>query len=256
MYTVINENISRLTMPYKDIYTTVYTVKTPEGVLLFDAGSFDTDAEEYVLPFLNAAGVSPCDVKYVFISHNHGDHSGGLRELIKHLPNAEIIARYPKLKELYCDYNVIAPDEGEMFMGILKAVHITGHSDDSCGIFDTRTNTLISGDALQLQGIIGSGEWGSNISLPASHIADVKKLKEMDIKEILTAHDYEPYGWRYTGDIVEKALDECINTLYRMRDMIISNSGCDDEEIAERYNAPDKPRVGAHVFGAIRREIL
>ena len=29
----INENIYRLTMPYKDIFTTVYTIKTYNGIL-------------------------------------------------------------------------------------------------------------------------------------------------------------------------------------------------------------------------------
>lgn len=29
----INENIYRLTMPYKDIFTTVYTIKTDNGIL-------------------------------------------------------------------------------------------------------------------------------------------------------------------------------------------------------------------------------
>jgi hypothetical protein len=38
--TQISEHIHRLTLPYKDIFTTVYTVRTPEGVLLFDAASF------------------------------------------------------------------------------------------------------------------------------------------------------------------------------------------------------------------------
>ena len=37
--TSLTDKIHRLTIPYKDIFTTVYTVKTDTGVLLFDAAS-------------------------------------------------------------------------------------------------------------------------------------------------------------------------------------------------------------------------
>ena len=43
--TQINENIYRLTIPYKDIFTTVYAVKTESGALLFDCASYDEDIE-------------------------------------------------------------------------------------------------------------------------------------------------------------------------------------------------------------------
>ena len=46
----INENIYKINTPYKDIFTTVCTVKTPDGVLIFDAASYDEDVESYILP--------------------------------------------------------------------------------------------------------------------------------------------------------------------------------------------------------------
>ena len=79
----MNEHIHRITLPYKDIFTTVYTVKTDKGVLLFDAASYDTDLEQYIQPMLDELNITAEDLKYVFISHNHGDHSGGLRPIIE-----------------------------------------------------------------------------------------------------------------------------------------------------------------------------
>ena len=67
----------------KDIFTTVYTVKTDKGVLLFDAASFDTDLDAYIQPMLDELKITAEDLKYIFISHNHGDHSGGLRPIIE-----------------------------------------------------------------------------------------------------------------------------------------------------------------------------
>ena len=52
-YTVVNENIYRLAIPYKDIFTTVYVLKAPEGVVLFDAASYPQDITDWVVPFLS-----------------------------------------------------------------------------------------------------------------------------------------------------------------------------------------------------------
>ena len=84
----INENIYRLTMPYKDIFTTVYTIKTDNGVLLFDSGSYDEDIENYISPFLKQLEITADMIKYVFISHDHKDHAGGLGAFVKKFPNA------------------------------------------------------------------------------------------------------------------------------------------------------------------------
>ena len=116
----INENIYRLTMPYKDIFTTVYAIKTECGVLIFDSGSYDEDIETY-------------------------------------------------------------------------------------------------------------------------------------IQHILTAHDYHPYGYSYVGeDAVQKALDVCIDPLYKIRDLILENPDADDEKICMLYNSSETPTLGAHVVSAIR----
>ena len=50
---VLTNRITRLEIPYKDIFTSVYAVKTNCGALLFDAGSYDSDVTELILPFLN-----------------------------------------------------------------------------------------------------------------------------------------------------------------------------------------------------------
>ena len=65
-YEQINENIYRMTVPYKDIYTTVYLIKTKVGNLLFDIASYDEDISDYIEPFLEEVGVSPENLKYVF----------------------------------------------------------------------------------------------------------------------------------------------------------------------------------------------
>lgn len=254
--TKINENIHRLTLPYKDIFTTVYTIKTDGGILLFDSASYDEDIENYILPFLDKLEITADMLKYVFISHNHKDHAGGLNEFMKKFPKTIIISRSTMLKEQYMDYNVLVPEDDDIVSDVLKVITIPGHTQDSSAIFDTRTKTLISGDCLQLYGIYGSGKWGSNISFPKEHIDAIYKLRQMDIQQILTAHDYHPYGYSYVGsEAVAKALDSCVSPLNEIKTLICQNPDADDEQICMLYNSFDNPTLGCHVVTAVRKNL-
>lgn len=255
--TKTSDTIYRLTLPYKDIFTTVYTVRTNEGVLLFDAASYDTDIE-HIKEFLAQAGVSRDELKYVFISHNHTDHAGGLNAFIKEYPDVCIISRCPRLREKFADHKFITPEDGDTFLDVLKTVTVPGHTSDATAILDTRTMTLISGDGLQLYGIFGSGNWGANISLVRQHLDALEKLGLLGIEHILTAHDYHPLGYRYDGkDQVRKALDSCSAPLLKVKAMIEEAPHLSDEEICAMYNAPKTlPTMGIHVVAAVRRDLV
>lgn len=249
----VNEHIHGIKTEYKDIYTTVYTVETPEGTLLFDAASFDDDITDHVIPMLEELGIT--DLKYVFISHNHKDHAGGLEELLKYFPDIEILSRCPILKEKFAGFKVTSLNDGDSVLGDLEIVTIPGHTMDSAGIYDKRTKTLISGDSMQLYGIFGSGLWASNINYPTEHFEALSKLSKMDIEKICTAHDYHPQGQFYTGkEDVLKAIENCKRPLERISELIDENPEFNDEEIAALYNsAGNLPTLGAHVVCAVRK---
>lgn len=252
--TKMNENIHRLTMAYRDIFTTVYTVRTESGVLLFDAASYDCDVEQAILPMLESLAITAEELKYIFISHDHPDHSGALQPLIERYPNSCILSRSAALKERYARFSVHCPQDGENILDVLKVVTIPGHTEDSSGILDTRTNTLISGDSLQLYGIYGSGDWGANIGLTSEHLDAVEKLRGMGIDEILTAHDYHPFGYHYCGrKAVGDALNACIEPLLKIKEMVLQNPAMDDAEIRQHYNASTGlPAIGVRVVTGVR----
>lgn len=255
--TKINENLYRLEIPYKDIYTTVYLIKTDEGFLLFDAASYDEDIDNYIVPFLNEYNVTGENLKYVFISHDHIDHSGGLKAFMKKYPKTCIISFNPLLVERFKEYKTHLAKENDVVLGSLKIISIIGHTAESGAILDMRTKTLLTGDSMQLYGIFGSGKWGSNISFPDTHIAEINKLKQMDIDHILTDHDYHPYGYSYLGkENVENALNACIESLYKIRDMIINNPELSDEEICAIYNQQDLPTLGEYIVTQVRKKLV
>lgn len=249
----INEQIFRVTLPYKDIFTTVYTLNAPSGAVLFDAGSFDSDWEDYILPLLQEAGIEATHVKYVFISHNHKDHSGGLPRLLEALPQMQIVSRSQTLKEKYPS-RFCLPEEGDLLLDTFQVITIPGHTADSAGLLDLRTRTLITGDCLQLAGIRGSGDWACNISYPAEHLAAIQKLRTLGAAQVLTAHDYVPYGYRADGaEGVQKVLDACEEALTRLASLIKADPILDDEQIREAYNDPEGDlTVNVRVVAAMR----
>ncbi len=253
--TKINNDIYRLTVPYADVFTSVYAIRTKDGAMLFDTATYDEDFEKYTLPFLTEIGISEAELKYVFLSHSHEDHAGGLKAILKKYPECVVVSASAKLEEEYKNYSFLNPGDGETFLGVLKVVKIPGHTLDSMAVLDTRTKTLISGDSLQMYGLFGSGKWGANIILPKKHEQAIEKLKKMDIECILTAHDYHPHGYRFCGkDEVGKCFELCIEPLNKIRHLILNNSELDDKEICSIYNSCDVPEIGMHVVTALRNE--
>ena len=54
---------------------------TSGGIVLFDTLNSEDEAKNLLVPNLIAVGLKPEDIKYIVISHEHGDHYGGARYL-------------------------------------------------------------------------------------------------------------------------------------------------------------------------------
>lgn len=250
----LNEYISYFTVPYKDIFTTVAILRSENGSILFDAAYQQSDVENYILPALTQLGVK--DLKYIFISHNHGDHSGGLAWLLPQLPDCTVISCNEALPQSYPNTKFIHPNDGDSFLEHFQVVTVPGHTPDSIALLDTRTGTLISGDCLQVYGIYGSGTWGAAIRFIAPHLQALDKLRNMDIRTILAAHDYHPHGQIATGtDAVNAYLTGCLDALLRIRDILKKNLDSGDEQVAALCNDGKLPTVSVGVITAIRKAL-
>lgn len=256
-YTRINENIHRMEIPYKDIFTTVYTIESKEGAILFDAATFESDITDYVAPMLNELNITKEKLKYIFISHNHADHAWGVPFLAERYPDAVVLTRSQALVDKYPELNIKMMKGGEGILSDFEVVEVPGHSADSSALYDKRTKTLITGDSLQLYGIFGSQDWGSNIGMPAAHLEAVDAVSKMDIESIYAAHDFHPYGYAFVGkEAVKLALSACSEPLLNMKKLIEENPTLSDAEIREIYNASAKiPPVREGVFRKVREEL-
>ena len=197
----IAQGIFRIKVPFEDLFTTVYVYKCDEGVALIDSATYSSDVETYIAPALKEVGIE--NVDYLLLTHDHGDHMGGINKLSEKFPNAIVGAffetEFPKNK-------IIA--DGEMILGNLQVISLPGHTKNSVGYFDKKTKTLLSGDCLQLRGIV---KYRGGICYHDLYENSCKKLKEMDIEKIIAAHEYDPLGSIAEGEkAVKEYVDKCI----------------------------------------------
>jgi len=60
-----------------------WAIKTTEGIILIDALTTEQDARRFIVEGLRSQGLDPADIRYILITHEHGDHYGGATYLKK-----------------------------------------------------------------------------------------------------------------------------------------------------------------------------
>ena len=252
MVTLITSRIRRITIPYKDIYTSVFILDTKDGTILFDTASSDYDVDTFILPELRNR-----NLRYIFISHNHRDHAFGLDRLMAAYPDATIVTQNDALAEKYAKFSVLRPTDGDMLLDTFRVVNIPGHTPDAQGLFAVTTTTLFTGDALQAYGIYGEGQWGACIRAIPEHMEALEKLRALPIVDLLMAHDYHPYGNEVYGtEEIHKCLDICAEALMKVKAVVSAHPELSNQELAALYNKDSGlPTVPAFVPEAIRAAI-
>lgn len=228
----ITDGILRLRVPFESIYTAVFLVQTVYGDILVDAATTKYDAEEVILPAICKV-TSSDNIKYIFCTHLHGDHGGGIRHLLPLLKNAKVASSAARAIELYGEENVHTVHDGDTLLG-LNVISLKGHSYDSMGLFDTRTSTVLLGDGIQLCGIM---KYGTGVEFPSDYKNMLAKLRKMDIKMLVASHEYYPLGSIATGDGVKEYIDFAESAYKAIEDFVALHRGEDPVKIAAEYTA-------------------
>ena len=183
------DGIYRLKVPFESVYTSVFLVVSGNEAVLIDCATTADDVDNVIIPALDEIGCSLDSLKALVLTHRHCDHAGGLTRILELYPSIEVIT-----------------DAREIFEGVFT-YPLPGHTLDSIGLLDLRTDTLISGDGLQGAGV---GKYRCYTQSEEAYIETLNKLEtDKRIKNILFSHAYEP--WNEDNIIGREKVLDCIN---------------------------------------------
>ncbi len=193
----LGKGIWRIRVPFEDIYTAVFVFEHDGHLLVFDTASNSSDVCNYIFPFLDKLTLP---VDYILISHTHGDHAGGLAEMMKRFPNARV--------GLFSE-NVKGADVlscGDMIFNRFRVIKLAGHSSDCLALFDAETKILFSGDCLQFCGV---GRYGAYAEDGAKYFKSLNAVRKLNPDKIIPSHNYLTFGDVIEKCDIEAALEEC-----------------------------------------------
>ncbi len=200
-----------------------------------------------ILSELEKRKIPPDEVRYVLVTHRHGDHCGGTTPLVKGLPEAVVAGHKYALATLHNPerlnagarqlFGPFAEDiiplpstasteelkGGEVIdlgRGVeIEAVSTPGHTSDHLAYFERKSRTLYTGDAA---GLLGPQRYTVlPTAFPPSFKYDIyrtslEKLKGYEPDYLVFSH----FGVA-TGPEVNKTFDRALATLDTWRDTIV-----------------------------------
>ena len=185
------DGIYRLNIPFDTVYTSVFLVKSESGAVLVDCATTDGDVDGYIVSALCEMGIELGDIKAIVVTHDHGDHAGGLDRILFHAPKIEVVRRACTL----CDGLEVYP--------------LYGHTNEMIGLFDPKTGTLISGDGLQGAGVDKYRAYAQN---KTAYYETLERIKQDErVENLIFSHAYEPWykDHIFGREGVLEVLEEC-----------------------------------------------
>jgi metallo-beta-lactamase class B len=119
-------------------WTSAWALTTSEGIILLDAMDNDDESEHVIEAGLRKVGLDPANIRYVIVSHGHGDHYGGANRL-KRLYGARIVLSETDWRMMETKLEFDRPDWGRP-----PARDISVNDGDKITLGDTSVDILIT----------------------------------------------------------------------------------------------------------------
>ncbi|MEP1124058.1 MAG: MBL fold metallo-hydrolase [Ilumatobacter sp.] len=133
-------------------FVSAYVLVRGNEVAIVDTGT--SGSRDAILAGLDAMSVTPAMVGHIVLTHNHGDHAGGLAGLEGDLSNATVYAGAADIGSIRSSLTLTEVDDGDEVFG-MGIIGTPGHTPGSISLFDTATGILVAGDAIN-----GDGQGG------------------------------------------------------------------------------------------------
>jgi glyoxylase-like metal-dependent hydrolase (beta-lactamase superfamily II) len=235
--------------------TTSSYILIGDNIGIFDPGGYSSG--QNLINFLDENRIKIDNVKYIFVSHRHNDHSGGASYLVKKIPGAKIYAHRITIenlinpekinkatRDMYGDFSeeiekvdrekLVTINDGETFRlgknAEIVAIHMPGHTSDHFMFLEKHSGFIFTGDGAGLFSP-SSEQLIPNSFPPSFKYNEYRKsfLKLMEISPRII-------GFSHFGAVSDKdssiILEKGLKTLDEWKEMVEMNM-CN--KIKEKY---------------------
>lgn len=152
-------------------FVSAYVLVRSGEALVFDTGTSDGGVDP-ITAALEAAGVGWGDVSHVLVSHDHGDHIGGIEAVMAEATEATAHASGPDFMTLQSRVDGAQEvADSDQVLG-LRVVATPGHTLGHVSAFEPDAGLLLAGDAI-VNGVQVGGTTGNGIEVsPPDFTAD------------------------------------------------------------------------------------
>lgn len=126
-------------------FVSAYVLVRGTEAAIVDTGT--SGSGEAISGALDAVGLAPADVRHIVLTHDHGDHVGGLGELEGAMTNATVYAGAGDIDSIQTSLDLAEVADGDEVFG-MGVVATPGHTPGSISVFDTETGLVVAGDAI------------------------------------------------------------------------------------------------------------
>lgn len=133
-------------------FVSAYVLVRGSEAAVVDTGQ--SGSRDDIVAGLDALGVGPSAVRHVVLTHNHGDHVGGLADLEADLADATVYGGVGDIEAVRTSLVLQELADGDEVFG-MGVIATPGHTPGSISLFDTATGLLVAGDAINGDGAGG-----------------------------------------------------------------------------------------------------
>lgn len=165
-------------------FVSAYVLVRGSEVAVVDTGTGGAGAIETTLNGMNLGWDA---VNHVIVTHAHGDHVGGLEDVMTAAASATAYAGAGDIDNMSAPREIVAVDDGEEIFG-LRVLATPGHTPGHICVLDPDSGLLVAGDALIAQGGVlegPSGQFSDDLDVANE---SARSLADDSISTILLGH--------------------------------------------------------------------